>query len=229
MTLKADNTFMLDEYFSSSNASRRSSFNFAFDDHETQQHSNHDRRTSNASDQSVAIKTVELAHPQFNRVDSTANLVLDDEQHRQNLCTKNIRYVVSGMILLSGCILFIVGICLLFSYDSVEEDEDDNDDDHQPHQSAYKPLGNFLWAIGILIILLCLSVMFLPYKRKESEAKLSNININTLNVTHLSHVLTSLERHGICDESCSSAPKITVTNEDDINKLPTGRSNEGQP
>jgi len=217
------NSYMLDDYGLPS-YSRRSSYNYAFGDQIPQPANAYPggRKLSTASDRSTATKALELPPRfDFSRQNSTASLVSDNgllvDNRTSPWCSKKVRNAVAIVVLLLGCVVFVLGICLLVF----------SNDHHHQAQTALGPLGYFFLTLGILIVLLTLSVVFLPYQNKEPTAKFANANLHLLNPSQLPQTISSLEleQQASTEEPNPGTPKITITPETNIGKFPMNRMN----
>ena len=221
------NSYMLDDYGLPSYSSRRSSYNYAFSD-QIPQPSNvypgdRGRKLSTASERSTATKTLDLPSPrdEFNRQNSTASLVSNDyigsNSQFTKCCGKKVRNTLSAFFIIVGGSVLVLGICLVIFSNDV----------HHSNQTALGPLGFFFLSLGIFIILLTLSVVFLPYKSKETKPKRyrSSLPINMLSASQLPRTISSLEldQQPIPDENNLGTPKITITPESDKGKFPLTR------
>lgn len=226
---------MLDDYGLPSYSSRRSSYNYTFSDqlpHPSNGYQDH-RKLSTTS---TATKTLDLpATPSptnpFSRPSSSGSFTSDQflDGNRTSCCSKKVRNAIATAVLLFGAVLFVVGLCMLvFS----------NDDPHND-KIVLSPLGYFFLTLGILIVLLTLSIVFLPSPRRHlSKTKQYHASapLHRLNPAQLPQTLSSMQIEQLAQSSAAEAehsnwappPKITITKESDVQKVgPSKLSNYG--
>lgn len=216
------NSYMLDDYGLPSYSSRRSSYNYAFNDQIPQPSNAYpgNRKLSTASERSTATKSLELPPPRFDfsRQNSTVSLVSEPgigAGQGCRWCDKKVRNIAASIVLLLGGVLFVLGICLVVF----------SNDDHHKSEAALAPLGYFFLTLGILVTLLTLSVLFLPSPVKPSGPRFVNA-LNLLNPSQLPRTISSLEmdQQTSVDEASPATPKITITPESSMSKYPMGKA-----